>query len=244
VNNRLRNFSFPNHWDGVIFQLLLIKKEAAFCMNFLHVPYLNGIDQYTPLHDISGVLDTAPKQQLVYVPWADYPYHPEVQFSMAHGSDAVFIKYFVKEKTIRAVNNTLNSPVYKDSCVEFFIGFDDEPAYYNFEFNCIGAHLIGYGANKTDRTFLPADISQQIKYKAVLTNDQNQQIIGWELTLLIPVAAFYFHNIQSLKGQHCVANFYKCGDELPEPHFVTWTNIQWPQPNFHLRQFFGNLVFE
>jgi len=77
-------------------------------MNFLHVPYLNGIDQYTPLHDISGVLDTAPKQQLVYAPWADYPYHPEVQFSMAHGSDAVFIKYFVKEKTIRAVNNTLN----------------------------------------------------------------------------------------------------------------------------------------
>lgn len=213
-------------------------------MSFLHVPFLNGIDQHTPLHEISLVLDTAPKQQLVYVPWADYPYHPDVHFSMAHSSDAVFIKYFVKEKTIRAVHNTLNSPVYNDSCVEFFIGFHNEPAYYNFEFNCIGTHLIGYGTDKSNRNLLPADVSQQIKYKSVLTNDHNQQLIGWELTLLIPVTAFHFHNIQSLKGLHCLANFYKCGDELPEPHFVTWSNIQWPQPNFHLPQFFGTLVFE
>ncbi|THU32449.1 hypothetical protein FAM09_27025 [Niastella caeni] len=213
-------------------------------MNFLRVPYLNGIDQHTSLRDISGILDKAPRQQLVYVPWADFPYRPEVLFSIAHGCDAVFIKYFVKEKTVRAVNNTLNSPVYKDSCVEFFIGFGNEPAYYNFEFNCIGTHLIGYGANNTDRTLLPNEISQQVKYKSELTNDQNQETIGWELTLLIPVSVFYFHNIQSINGRQCVANFYKCGDELPEPHFVTWSNIQWPQPNFHLRQFFGTLVFE
>lgn len=210
----------------------------------LRVPFLAGIDQHTSLSDISRVLDKAPKQQLVYAPWTNYPYRPEVQFSMAHGSDALFIKYFVKEKSIRAVNNTLNSPVHKDSCVEFFFGFQDEAAYYNFEFNCIGAHLIGYGEDKINRTLLPADISQQIKYKSVLSNDQEQEDIGWELTLLIPVTAFHFHRIKSLKGQQGVANFYKCGDELPEPHFISWSNIQWPQPNFHLRQFFGDLVFE
>ena len=218
--------------------------KRPYCMSFLRVPYLYGIDQHTPLREISPVLDNAPKQHLVYVPWADYPYHPDVHFSMAHGSDAVFIKYFVKEKTVRAVNNTLHSPVYKDSCVEFFIGFHDEPAYYNFEFNCIGAHLIGYGENNVNRTLLPPGVSQLIKYKAELTNDENQETIGWELTLMIPFAAFYFHNIQTLKGKNCVANFYKCGDELPEPHFVTWSNIQWPRPNFHLRQFFGTLEFE
>ncbi len=76
-------------------------------MNFLRVPYLHGIDQHTPLREIIPVLDTAPRQQLGYVPWADFPYHPDVQFSMAHGNDAVFIKYFVKEKAVRAVNNTL-----------------------------------------------------------------------------------------------------------------------------------------
>ncbi|MBO9202286.1 MULTISPECIES: carbohydrate-binding family 9-like protein [Niastella] len=213
-------------------------------MNFLRVPYLNSIDLHTPLQEISQVLDATPKQQLVYVPWVAYPYHPEVQFTMAHSSNAVFLKYFVKEKNIRAVNNTLNSPVYNDSCVEFFIGFNDEPAYYNFEFNCIGTPLIGFGEGKTDRSLLPLEIGQQIKYKSVLTNDQNQKAIGWELTLLIPVTAFCYHHIQTLKGLKCAANFYKCGDELPEPHYVTWANIQWPQPNFHLRQFFGALEFE
>jgi hypothetical protein len=104
--------------------------------------------------------------------------------------------------------------------------------------------LIGYGESKTNRTLLPPGISQLIKYKSELTNDQNPDTVGWELTLMIPVAAFYFNNIQTLKGRNCVANFYKCGDELPEPHFVSWSNIQWPQPNFHLRQFFGTLEFE
>lgn len=213
-------------------------------MSFLRVPYLNGINQHTPLREMEIVLNDAPRQQLAYAPWAEYPYHPEVQFAIAHGNDAVFIKYFVKEKTVRAVHHTLNSPVYKDSCVEFFIGFNNEPAYYNFEFNCIGAHLIGYGEDNQNRQFLPSHISPLIKYKAALINDENQQTIGWELTLMIPVAAFYFHTIQTLQGLQCAANFYKCGDELPEPHFVTWANIQWPQPNFHVRRFFGALEFE
>jgi hypothetical protein len=210
----------------------------------LSVPFLNGVDQQASLHEISFLLDKAPKQKLSYVPWAAYPYQPEVLFSIAYGNDAVFIKYFVKEKTVRAVNNTLNSPVYKDSCVEFFIGFDDETAYYNFEFNCIGAHLSGYGENNMNRLLLPEHVSRRIKYKAVLTNDDNNETIGWELTLLIPFTAFCYHTIDSLKGKNCVANFYKCGDELPEPHFISWSNIQWPQPNFHLRQFFGTLLFE
>jgi hypothetical protein len=209
----------------------------------LSVPFLPGGDQQTTLHDISTTLDKWPKQKLMYAPWAAYPYHPEVLFAIAYGNDALFIKYFVKEKTLRAVNYTVNSPVYKDSCVEFFIGFENEPAYYNFEFNCIGTHLTGYGENNLNRKTLPAHISQQIKYKAVLTNDQKNESVGWELTLLIPFTTFYYHSISSLKGKNCIANFYKCGDELPEPHFVSWSNIQWPQPNFHLRQFFGKLLF-
>ena len=213
-------------------------------MNSLTVPFLSSVDQYSGMHEISAVLDKVPLQKLLYVPWADYPYRPDVRFAIAHGHDAVFIKYFVKEKAIRAVNYTLNSPVYKDSCVEFFIGFNDEPTYYNFEFNCIGTHLSGYGENKMARKTLPEHITRQIRYKSELSNDHNSDTIGWQLTLLIPFSAFYYHSIRSLKGKSCVANFYKCGDELPEPHFVSWSDIQWPQPNFHLRQFFGTLSFE
>jgi hypothetical protein len=41
-----------------------------------------------------------------------------------------------------------------------------------------------------------------------------------------------------------MANFYKCGDETPEPHFLSWNPIDLPKPNFHVPQFFGQLELE
>ena len=40
------------------------------------------------------------------------------------------------------------------------------------------------------------------------------------------------------------ANFYKCGDELQTPHFLSWNPIQIEQPDFHRPDFFGTLEFE
>jgi hypothetical protein len=39
-------------------------------------------------------------------------------------------------------------------------------------------------------------------------------------------------------------NFYKCGDELGVPHFVSWTKIKTDSPAFHMPEFFGGLEFE
>jgi hypothetical protein len=208
------------------------------------VPFLPDVDEHTPLHQLDARLGTLPRQQLQYVPWAAaYPYQPEVFFTIAHTPVAVLLKYFVKEKYIRAVHTGINAPVYTDSCVEFFISIDEEPAYYNFEFNCIGAHLSGYGENKSDRRLLPASITRHIKYKAALSNEQLNDTIAWELTVCIPFPVFCHHSITTFRGKQCAANFYKCGDELPEPHFISWSNIQWPEPNFHLRNYFGKLLF-
>jgi hypothetical protein len=40
------------------------------------------------------------------------------------------------------------------------------------------------------------------------------------------------------------ANFYKCGDELQTPHFLSWNPIEIDQPDFHRPDFFGTLEFE
>ena len=50
-------------------------------------------------------------------------------------------------------------------------------------------------------------------------------------------------SIESLKGVCATANFYKCGDDLPEPHFVSWNKIEAPTPNFHLPKYFGEIEF-
>src|SRR3546814_9695772 len=64
------------------------------------------------------------------------------------------------------------------------------------------------------------------------------------LLLHIPLAVFDAHVVGSLAGRRCTGNFYKCGDDLPEPHYVAWNPIDNPTPNFHLPQYFGELRSE
>ena len=66
----------------------------------------------------------------------------------------------------------------------------------------------------------------------------------WEVALIIPYAAFFKHQIQSLDGKEVKANFYKCGDELQTPHFLSWNPIKIEKPDFHRPDFFGTLEFE
>jgi hypothetical protein len=197
----------------------------------------------TSINEVSFFMDSVPSNELNNVPWAQYDYCPEVKFAIAYGKECIFLKYYVNEKMLRAANGAVNSPVYEDSCVEFFISFENDKAYYNFEFNCIGTALVGYGESKTDRSLLPDQLISQVKYQAVINNDQPGDNIHWELTVAIPFTVFYNNQPDTLKGKKCRANFYKCGDQLPTPHFVAWSNIEWPGPNFHLPEFFGNLQF-
>jgi hypothetical protein len=38
-------------------------------------------------------------------------------------------------------------------------------------------------------------------------------------------------------------NFYKCADDTEMPHFVSWSPIHLPTPNFHCPDFFGEIYF-
>ncbi|MFA5695554.1 MAG: carbohydrate-binding family 9-like protein, partial [Proteiniphilum sp.] len=49
---------------------------------------------------------------------------------------------------------------------------------------------------------------------------------------------------ESLSRQQIRANFYKCGDETAEPHYISWSPIDLPAPDFHAPQFFGLLEME
>ena len=36
---------------------------------------------------------------------------------------------------------------------------------------------------------------------------------------------------------------YKCGDELPHPHFRSWKSIETEKPDFHRPEFFAEVAF-
>jgi hypothetical protein len=211
-------------------------------MKQLTVPHISIKDpQDRP--ELDRVLNALPKQAIAEAPWPAYPYKPAVQFVMGYQANYIFLKYFVAEKAIRAVANQVNGKVWEDSCVEFFISFEDA-AYYNLEFNCMGTALIGYGPSKNERNRLPAPIVEQIITHAVITRQPAKNSVQWELTLCIPVTSFIHHQPLTLSGRQCRANFYKCGDLLPEPHFITWSGIDTAEPNFHVPASFGRLHFE
>ena len=210
-------------------------------MKLIKVPYFYGLDKKSSMDEVSGLLDQADKEHIALVPWPDYDYKPEVSFAIGYIADALCIKFYVHERYMQALYNNINDPVHKDSCVELFIAFDDDDNYYNLEFNSVGACSAGYGTNRDDREILPVPVIRQIGHQTLVRSAED--IINWELTLIIPKDVFCYHSFASFNDKACRVNFYKCGDDLPEPHFLTWNQVYSDMPDFHLPQFFGNMQF-
>jgi len=169
-------------------------------------------------------------------------------FTIGHDSSNIYLSYTVVEPQVRAVNTAFNSPVWEDSCVEFFFSpARDKSYYYNFEFNAIGALLVGYGKDRHQRERLPESVLKQVETLASLGNEPIAGIWGetqWDLQVKIPVGVLVFHKIEDLSGVTAKGNFYKCGDKLEHPHYLSWEPVGSPQPNFHLPEYFGELSFQ
>jgi Carbohydrate-binding family 9 len=215
-------------------------------MKHIEVPFYAGIGKDENLAATASLLDKGTFHPIDIQPWPDRQQVPQARFAIAHSGDCLFIKFEVAEKYVRATYRQSNEPVYKDSCVEFFLAPGDGQAYYNFEFNCIGTCLLGYGTKETqERHYLPAALIDKIKRQALLKAGEAKAAdrITWELTVGIPVEVFCYHDLTTLQGLKGRANFYKCGDDLPEPHFLVWNEIKAQAPNFHLPEFFGEILF-
>lgn len=179
--------------------------------------------------------------------WAvEFPYQPNAKFRMSHNGDTLFIEFAVAETYTGAATEADNGPVWLDSCVEFFVSFD-EKGYYNLETNCIGAALMGFRKTKPEAQHATPEIMALIKRSGTYPRKTFEQIQGdnkWTIKLEIPKEAFFGHEFQTLRGLNATANVYKCGDNLKEAHFLSWSPIKTEKPNFHLPEFFGKIRFE
>ena len=106
-----------------------------------------------PVREISAALDNNVKHLLNFAPWPAFPYKPDASVTVLHNGQCIFLKYYITEEAVRAAAGNINGNVWEDSCVEFFIAFD-EKGYYNIEMNCIGTILVGFGKDKNDRVLL------------------------------------------------------------------------------------------
>jgi hypothetical protein len=207
----------------------------------VNIPYLNGFDDLRTVEEVSQVLDGHERMHIQYAPWANGSELPKASFTLAYGKDDIYLKYYVTERTLKAEYSKFNDPVFEDSCVEFFIAFDDDASYYNLEFNCMGTCRAQYGQHKTSREFLPVSLLKTIKHQTRVKTIIDK--IEWELTLCIPKKIFKFHPALFLEKSKAKVNFFKCGDGLPEPHFLCWNKIEAQKPEFHLSHFFKEITF-
>lgn len=197
------------------------------------------------LNQTADLLDKLAQHIIEIAPWEAYDYIPRVRFSIAHDNKRLLIKFDVHENALQAKYRNINDPVYRDSCVEFFIAFDNDEHYYNFEFNCLGTCRAGYGKGRDNRKLLPsAKLALIDSFSIIAPFDHDRININWQLTLAIPLTVFSKHEFSQYSGLKGKANFFKCGDELPQPHFLSWSNIVAEEPNFHLPEFFGQVHFE
>jgi len=213
-------------------------------MKNFRIAFISNQELNNGMAGVCSYLNSSERQSINNLLWSNDGYKPAVSFAMVYTEDSILLKYFVTEKYVKADYLQINDPVYKDSCVEFFIAFGDDENYYNLEFNRIGTALIGYGSGKNDREILSESIISKIKSQhAITASPDDKGNTEWELTLRIPFTLFIHNAISALAGLSCRANFFKCGDDLPAPHFLSWNAVDYPQPNFHLPLFFGTIMF-
>jgi hypothetical protein len=221
-------------FEEVIMKNLVIKKIETGAVEASAVP---------ALFDAQGIEWNA----IACVNWAEFPYQPEVKFRAAHTGDAILLHYQVTEASVRAVALADDGRVWEDACVEFFLSPEGNDFYYNFECNCVTKLLLHGGPAGGERPTASEEVLKSVKRWSSLGTEPFEERVGectWEVALVIPASAIFRHEIETFNGKTMRANFYKCGDKLQTPHFLSWAPIELPKPKFHCPEFFGELVFE
>ena len=216
-------------------------------MKIAEVHKLELKSAYPLLEEISTLLDKQQGRLLIdTINWKGYNYKPDVELSIAYSDTEIFLKYYITENYFKAEKTDSNQMVCEDSCVEFFVSPEDDGIYYNMEFNAIGTCLLGTGTDRaTSRRVKPEIISKIRRLSSVGNRPVKEQTgqFAWTITIAIPFEVFFHHEIAGLKGKIFRANFYKCGDKLTVPHYVTWNPVNTENPDYHQPEHFGLLKF-
>ena len=113
---------------------------------------------------------------------------------------------------------------------------------YNFEFNCIGTCDASYRESRDSKKSLTPEEYASIRRFSSLPHVAFTEKLGvysWELVVAIPFRLMGLD--PDNLPEKIMGNFYKCADDTEFPHFVSWSPIDLPSPNFHCPEFFGEI---
>ena len=209
-------------------------------MRQIQVPFIADFEEV----DLDTALELeGARFQVDQVNWpAAFPYAPLCAGRIARTEDALVVDFRVSGLDLRALNTEDNGTQWEDSCVELFVENPDGGEYYNFEINPLGKVLAARGAGREGRVKRPAEEMEQILRIARYEGPQEYAggIWDWRVTVVIP---FELLGVDPEKlPEKLRANIYKCGDMTAHPHFLSWSPIGTPSPDFHRPEYFGELI--
>ncbi|HMK61085.1 MAG TPA: carbohydrate-binding family 9-like protein [Dissulfurispiraceae bacterium] len=181
-------------------------------------------------------------------------HRPKTSVRLLYDNSGLFGIFRVRDRYVRAIHTRYGAPVFKDSCVEFFVKPGRGKGYFNFEFNCGGTFLSSYITNseRTSDGFrefvcIAEDDARCVAAYHSLPDVVDPEIlvpVTWTLEFFIPFTLLrkYAGPLGELQDGEWRANFYKCGDETSHPHWASWQPV--PELNFHMPEYFGAISFE
>ncbi|MFC2158292.1 carbohydrate-binding family 9-like protein [Acidobacteriota bacterium] len=232
---------------GIVMSLGCLNKESN----------IYDVTRLTSEIKIDARWDKSPWSEVQALPISRYmgdkPAHiPHVQAKVLWDKEAIYVIFRVEDNYVRAVTTRYQGPVYRDSCVEFFFtpGTDISFGYFNLEVNCGGTALFNFQKKpREDVVSIPEEDFQKIVIAHTMPKKVEPEIespVVWAVEYRIPykILKEYTDVTPPSPGVEWRANFYKCADLTSHPHWLTWSPVNFPRPNFHLPEFFGTLVFK
>ena len=174
----------------------------------------------------------------------NYPYAPRTTAQMTYCKDkGIIVRLTCYEKEPFTRYNKPYDPVYTDSCMECFFNLCPETSkdYINLETNANGAYIFSYGPGRGDvRTHILPKLGIAPEVKITRNED------CWIADIIIGNDALHavYGEFEIKEGHVFKGNFYKCGQDGDNPHFVTWSKIDTPKPDFHRPEYFGDIIIE
>lgn len=215
--------------------------------NTLNIPRIPVLDSLRDAEAISSLMDTeCTMTTIANANWpSDFPYKPLAAFNIAYTENNLYVDFVVRCNYLRAENTADLSPVCEDSCVEAFIQPVQGGAYWNFEFNCIGALNASHRFTRSNPTRLSPEELSQIRRYPSCGNRPFREIEGlfaWSILVVIPFSIMGIEKAE--RGMKLWGNFYKCASATSQPHFLSWAPIATDKPDFHRPEYFVKLILQ
>lgn len=195
------------------------------------------------LEEFLNVKETLPKAEVEQYPW-NCAFRPRVYAQAAWNEEGIFIYMRAYEKDPRMTEEKDNGDIYMDSCLEFFVNPCPEEVFFcNFEVNPKGVMYLASGPEALDdRTTEDRTAFDNFDLTASVKEEY------WDVCYRVPTAYFkkFNPNFALAAEKILQANFYKCGDGTPVPHYGCWSPITSGEetPNFYHVSDFGEIVLK